>query len=194
MTMIGLTGGIASGKSTVSSYLRTKGIPIFDSDQACHDVVEPETPCLNAVVQAFGPGILTPDGRMDRRQVAALAFSNPEKLDVLNRLVRSSISELRDQFLAEHGKDPVAVIDAPLLLEGGWDRYVDEVWVVYIPEEEQIRRAMARSQMTREEVITRMKHQMPLSEKKKHAQVVIDNSGTLEDLYRQVDQALARLK
>jgi len=194
MTIIGLTGGIASGKSTVTGYVRQKGIPVFDSDQACHDVVAPGSPCLRALTESFGPGILQADGTMDRRKVAALAFTSPEKLEVLNHLVRTAIYSLWEAFLDRHGRDPVAVIDAPLLIEGGWDKYVDEIWVVYIPEEEQIRRAMARSAMTREEVLTRIRHQMPLEEKKKRAQVVIDNSGSLEELYRQVDAALARLQ
>lgn len=194
MTVIGLTGGIASGKSTVSAYLKQKGIPVFDADGAAWEVEKAGSPCLEALVRSFGPEILTPAGELDRKKMAGRAFHDPAVLRQLNAIVHRAIEEKRDAFLEEHEKDPVVVLDAPLLLECGWEKAADTVWLVYLPEEEQIRRAMLRSGMTREEVKDRIRKQLSLEEKKKRAQVILDNRGTLEDLYDQVEKALADLR
>ena len=194
MTVIGLTGGIASGKSTVSAYLKRKGIPIFDADGAAWEVEKAGSPCLEKLVRSFGTEILTPTGELDRKKMAARAFHDPAVLRQLNTIVHKAIAETRDAFLEAHRHDPVVVLDAPLLLECGWEKTADTVWLVYLPEEEQIRRAMLRSGMTREEVKERIKKQLSLEEKKKRAQVILDNSGTLEELYAQVERALADLR
>ena len=190
MTVIGLTGGIASGKSTVSSYLRQKGIPIFDADACARDVEKKGEPCLAALVRAFGTEILTPEGELDRAKMADVAFHDKKALATLNAIVHKAIEEKRDAFLQAHEGEPLVIVDAPLLLECGWEKLVDQVWVVSISEEEQIRRAMARSGMSRQEVVDRIHRQMPLAEKTKQADVVIDNSGGLEQLYKQVDALL----
>ena len=190
MTVIGLTGGIASGKSTVSSYLRQKGIPIFDADACAWDVEKKGEPCLAALVRAFGTEILTPEGELDRAKMADVAFHDKKALAMLNAIVHKAIEEKRDAFLQAHEGEPLVIVDAPLLLECGWEKLVDQVWVVSISEEEQIRRAMARSGMSRQEVVDRIHRQMPLAEKTKQADVVIDNSGGLEQLYKQVDALL----
>ena len=192
MTVIGLTGGIASGKSTVSSYLRQKGIPIFDADACAWEVEKKGEPCLMQLVRAFGSGILTAEGELDRGKMADIAFHDPKVLATLNAIVHKAIEEKRDAFLLAHKGDALVIVDAPLLLECGWDKLVDQVWVVSISPEEQIRRAMARSGMTRSEVVDRIQKQMPLSEKTKQADVVIDNSGSLEELYGQVEEAIAQ--
>lgn len=194
MTVIGLTGGIASGKSTVSAYLKRKGIPIFDADGAAWEVEKAGSPCLEKLVRSFGTEILTPTGELDRKKMAARAFHDPAVLRQLNTIVHKAIAEKRDAFLEAHRHDPVVVLDAPLLLECGWEKTADTVWLVYLPEEEQIRRAMLRSGMNREEVKERIKKQLSLEEKKKRAQVILDNSGTLEELYAQVERALADLR
>ena len=193
MTVIGLTGGIASGKSTVSAYLKEKGIPVFDADGAAWEVEKAGSPCLRELTDAFGEGILTPEGELDRREMARRAFHDPGGLQQLNAIVHRAVEQKRDGFLAAHRQDPVVILDAPLLLECGWEKVTDTVWLVYLPEEEQIRRAMIRSGMTREEVTDRIRKQMSLEEKKKKAQVVLDNQGSLEALYRQVDRELARI-
>jgi dephospho-CoA kinase len=190
--IIGLTGGIASGKSTVSAYLAQKGIPIFDADRSGWHVEEKGSPCLARLVKRFGKTILMADGRLDRTRLAALAFSSKEATQDLNAIVHAAIKEERDAFLRLHKEDALVIIDAPLLLEGQWENVCDEVWLVFIPEEEQVRRAMKRSGITREEVLMRIKHQMPLAEKRKMADVIIDNSQTLDALYQQVDQALIK--
>lgn len=193
MKVIGLTGGIASGKSTVSAYLKEKEIPVFDADAAAWEVEKAGSPCLRQLVEVFGPAILTEKGELDRKEMARLAFHDPAVLRQLNAIVHRAVEKKRDAFLSAHRQDPVVILDAPLLLECGWEKVTDTVWLVYIPEEEQIRRAMARSGMTREEVKDRIRKQLSLEEKRKQAQVVLDNQGTLEDLYRQVDRELDRL-
>lgn len=190
MTVIGLTGGIASGKSTVSAYLKKKGIPVFDADATAWEVEKAGQPCLQEMVQAFGKEILRPDGELDRSHMAQLAFHDPNILQQLNTIVHKAVEEKRDAFLAAHAGDPVVVLDAPLLLECGWEKKADTVWLVDIDPEEQIKRAMARSGMTRQEVVDRINKQMPLTEKRKKADTIIDNSGTLEQLHEKVDEAL----
>lgn len=192
MTVIGLTGGIASGKSTVSSYLREKGIPIFDADACAWDVEKKGEPCLAELVRAFGQQILTPEGELDRAKMADIAFHDKQALATLNTIVHRAIEAKRDAFLAAHKGEALVIVDAPLLLECGWDKLVDQVWVVSISPEEQVRRAMARSGMSRQEVVDRIRRQMPLADKTKQADVVIDNSGTLEQLYGQVEEALRK--
>ncbi|WP_296400159.1 dephospho-CoA kinase [Acidaminococcus timonensis] len=193
MTVIGLTGGIASGKSTVSAYLKEKGIPVFDADATAWEVEKAGQPCLQQLVQAFGKEILQPDGELDRSHMAQLAFHDPKILQQLNAIVHRAVEEKRDAFLQAHAGDPVVVLDAPLLLECGWEKKADTVWLVDIDPEEQIKRAMARSGMTRQEVVDRINKQMPLTEKRKKADTIIDNSGTLEQLHEKVDEALGGL-
>lgn len=190
MKTIGLTGGIASGKSTVSAYLREKGIPVFDADACVHELEKKDSPCLAEMVKAFGTKILLPDGELDRGKMADMAFHNPDILKTMNTLVQGAAAKERDRFLEAHQNDALVILDVPLLLESGWDKKTDAVWLVFISEEQQIRRAMARSGMSRAEVTDRIKKQWPLGEKKKHADVVLDNSGTLAELYAQVDRAL----
>lgn len=193
MTVIGLTGGIASGKSTVSAYLKEKGIPVFDADATAWEVEKAGQPCLKQLVEAFGKDILTAEGELDRSHMAQLAFHDPRVLQQLNDIVHKAVEEKRDAFLQAHAKDSLVVLDAPLLLECGWEKKTNTVWLVDIDPEEQIRRAMKRSGMTRQEVVDRINRQMPLAEKRKKADVIIDNSGTLEELYQQVEKALKGL-
>lgn len=193
MTVIGLTGGIASGKSTVSAYLKEKGIPVFDADATAWEVEKAGQPCLKQLVEAFGKDVLTAEGELDRSHMAQLAFHDPGVLQQLNDIVHKAVEEKRDAFLQAHAKDSLVVLDAPLLLECGWEKKTNTVWLVDIDPEEQIRRAMKRSGMTRQEVVDRINRQMPLAEKRKKADVIIDNSGTLEELYQQVEKALKGL-
>ncbi len=193
MTVIGLTGGIASGKSTVSAYLRGKELPVFDADACVHTLQQKGSPCLEEMVNAFGKEILRKDGELDRGKMAEMAFHDPQILRQMNAIVQGAAARKRDVFLQEHKNDPVVILDVPLLLESGWNEKTDQVWLVFIPEKEQIRRAMERSGMRREEVAARMRRQWPLAKKKEYADVVLDNSGSVETLYAQVDQALEEL-
>lgn len=147
--------------------MKEKGIPVFDADGAAWEVEKAGSPCLRELTDAFGEGILTPEGELDRREMARRAFHDPGVLQQLNAIVHRAVEQKRDGFLAAHRQDPVVILDAPLLLECGWEKVTDTVWLVYLPEEEQIRRAMIRSGMTREEVTDRIRKQMSLEEKRK---------------------------
>jgi len=199
MKVIGLTGGIGTGKSTVSRYLKTKGYGIIDADEIAREVVEPGTAALYQLVQRFGEEILTEDGSLNRRKLAQLAFAAPEGKEALDRITHGAIFARIDEQRAalearlEGQPEALVFLDAPLLLETGLDRKTDLVWVVDVPDEVRIRRIMERDGWTREEILSRMKRQMTREERLSRADSVLDNSGTVEELYRQVDRLLAKL-
>lgn len=199
MKIIGLTGGIGTGKSTVSRYLTTKGYRIIDADRIAREVVEPGQPALKALVEEFGPEILLEDGSLNRRELARLAFASPEGKAALDRITHGAIfariEELQLQYAAEleSTADTVIFLDVPLLFETGFDRKADLVWVVDVPDEIRVQRVVLRDGLTEEEVWARIKNQMSREEKIARADVVLDNSGTPEKLYAQVDARLNEL-
>ena len=184
MKIIGLTGGIACGKSTVSKALRALGACIIDADAVAHELSQPNQALFNAYVQRFGMAIVTPGGTLDRAVIARLIFTDPtmraEVEQISHPLIRRAVEErLR---MAEKEQKRAAVLDVPLLFEAGWDALVDEVWVVALPPEEQLTRLLARDKtMSEGEARARIAAQMPLAEKCVRADVVIDNSGTKEE-------------
>ena len=184
MKIIGLTGGIACGKSTVSKALRALGACIIDADALAHELSQPNQALFNAYVQRFGMAIVTPGGTLDRAAIARLIFTDPtmraEVEQISHPLIRRAVEErLR---MAEKEQKRAAVLDVPLLFEAGWDALADEVWVVALPPEEQLTRLLARDKtMSEGEARARIAAQMPLAEKCAHADVVIDNSGTKEE-------------
>jgi dephospho-CoA kinase len=194
MRVIGLTGGIASGKSTVSDLLRRRGLVILDADEAARRAVEPGTPALEAIRAEFGPGVLTPEGSLDRKALAARVFGNEPARLALNAIVHPAVRaeferELRD--LSERVPPPRAVVlDVPLLYESGMERMAEAVWVVALDPRLQRERLMARDHMATAEAEARIASQWPLSEKVARADRVIWNEGSPEDLARAVDQAL----
>lgn len=195
MYIIGLTGGVATGKSTVAHMLTELGAPVVDADAVAHRVVEPGLPAWEALLAAFGPGILHEDGRVNRRALARLAFGHMGNLDKLNRATHPFIhTELERQLaaLAAVGT-PVAVLDAPLLFEAGLTGMVDEVWVVMTDRATQVARLLERSDLTEDEAEARIDAQAPLEEKARRAGVVIDNRGTPAETRRQVTAAWERL-
>ncbi len=183
MTVIGLTGNIASGKSLVAEVLKEKDALIIDADVVAREVVEPGTEGWNKLRSEFGDDILNSDGTVNRKTLGDTVFANPVLLKKLNNIVHpiiiKEINDKIDSFRAGGG-DRVMVIDAPLLIETGLHRLVDEVWVVDIPGELQVRRLMERDRLTREQAQERIDSQMPAAEKKKYADIVIDNSGDRE--------------
>ena len=193
MISIGLTGGIASGKSTVSAYLKEKGIAVFDCDASAKEAVAKDSPCLGKLVAEFGSQILQKDGNMNRALVAKLVFGHPEQLKKLNTIVHSWVSQKCWDFLSQKSSEKVVVLDMPLLIECEWYKNVNQVWLVKISPEEQVKRAMARSHMTEEEVRKRIGDQMPLKDKEAYADVILDNSGSIADLKQQVDAALKHI-
>lgn len=195
MIIIGLTGGIASGKSTVSAELRKQNIPIFDADEVSRNVVAKGSKGLELVVAAFGKEYLTEAGEMNRSKIAELVFSNKQALHTLEEIIHKTVWEAAEEFLATCRSKavPIAILDVPLLIECGWHEKVDVVWLVAIDKQQQIQRAMKRSGMSEAEVVARINAQMSLEEKKKHADVIIDNSGALENTLKSVNQELQKL-
>lgn len=195
MIIIGLTGGIASGKSTVSNELRKLNIPIFDADEVSRNAVIKGSLGLQLVIEAFGQDYLTQDGEMDRAKVSQLVFANKDARQTLEHIIHKIVWGEAETFLAKcrEANANVAVLDVPLLIECGWHKNVDKVWLVAVDKRQQIERAMKRSGMTEAEVTARIDAQMSLDEKKKHADVIIDNSGSLNDTLIEVHNELAKL-
>ena len=195
MKIIGLTGGIASGKSTVATELRKQNVPVFDADEVSRNAVAKGSKGLALVAEAFGAEYLTSDGEMDRAKISQLVFSDKEALKTLEDILHKIVWDEAEAFLAEarEQKAKLAVLDVPLLIETKWHERVDLVWLVAVSKEQQIKRAMIRSGMTEEEVKARIAAQMSLADKKKFADVVLDNSGALEETLEQVHKELAKL-
>jgi dephospho-CoA kinase len=189
MLRVGLTGGLASGKSFVGSALESLGCRVIRADQLGHQVLARDGEAYADVVAAFGSGILAEDGGIDRRKLAAEVFGHPERLQLLNSLVHPWVVRREERAMEEFARtEPhgIAVVEAAILIETGSHRRFDWLIVVVCSPEEQVRRAMKRDHLTREEVEARLRHQLPLVEKKKYADFVIDTSGEKEETLRQV--------
>ena len=195
MKIIGLTGGIASGKSTVATELRKHNIPVFDADEVSRNAVVKGSKGLAMVAEAFGAEYLTSDGEMDRAKVSAKVFSDKEALKTLEGILHKIVWDEAEAFMAQakEAGAKLAVLDVPLLIECKWHERVDCVWLVAVTKEQQIKRAMIRSGMTEDEVKARIAAQMSLEDKKKFADVVLDNSGTLEATLAQVRKELEKV-
>lgn len=187
---IGLTGGIATGKSTVSRMLQTRGAAIVDADQVAREVVEPHTPGWRRIRERFGDRILRPDGYLDRKALRDVVFRDPQARRDLNGILHPLIRERmleKAEFLERERPGRVIVFDIPLLYESRLTDWVEKVIVVYVPESVQIRRLMEREGIGEEEALRMVRAQMPIEEKKRMADCLIDNSGSLEETERQVD-------
>lgn len=195
MITIGLTGGIASGKSTVSAELRRLGLPIFDADAEAKLAVAKGSEGLAQVITALGSEYLTAEGELNRAKVAERVFHDKEALKTLEAIIHKIVWARAEQFMQENrsAERQLAVLDVPLLIECGWHKLVDSVWLVAVSRKQQIERAMLRSGMTSDEVEARIAAQMSLAEKKKYADIVLDNSGTLEETLAAVHKELAQL-
>ncbi len=191
MRIIGLTGGIACGKSTVSRALRALGAAIIDADALAHELSQPEQPIFNAYVERFGREIVTAGGTLDRAAIAARVFADPAvraEVDAIAHPLIRTAAEERLRVTRAEGKK-AAVLDVPLLFEAGWDVLADEVWVVALPAEEQLARLLARDKsMSEGEARARISAQMPLAEKCARADIVIDNSGTVKETRECIEQ------
>lgn len=193
MLIIGLTGGIASGKSTVSKELAHLGVAIHDADLVSRKVVAKGSEGLKEIVETFGQEYLTEDGELNRPKMAELVFKDNDARQKLNHIVHTAVRKDRAAFLEDHKEDKVVVLDVPLLIENGLYKNVDKVWLVMVSEEEQVRRAMLRDNATEEQVRARINAQMAFSEKAKYADLIIDNSGTMEATIEFVRKELAKL-
>lgn len=194
-TVIGLTGGIASGKSVVSSMLAERGALIIDADKVGHEAYAPGNECYAAVVQAFGPEIVATDGTIDRKALGGKVFGNPDERKRLEGIVWPWMKETMDERLKAIRKEgtPVVVLEAAVLIEADWIPITDEVWVVIVPPELARERVMQRNNMSAEDADARINAQLTNDERKKHAKVVIENTGTLEELDAKVGAAWEKL-
>lgn len=195
MYRIGLTGGVGSGKSTVSSYMKGLGIPVIDGDKLAREAVTPGSAAMKQMREVFGNDIFLPDGNLDRLKVASIVFTDERKRQQLNGIIHPYIWHRTQQELlrAQEEGHHIVVLDMPLLLEISWQLRVESVWIVKVPLEEQIRRVMARDHFTRQQVLDRIHKQMPTENKVNYADVVIDNSRSVEETRRQVDEALKKI-
>lgn len=191
MKIIGLTGSIASGKSTVTRVLRELGAVVVDADAIVHQLQQPGTPVTEAIGREFGPGVIRPDGSLDRAALGAIVFADPTRRKALEGIVHPAVRERIWQEVERCRAEgrPAVVLDIPLLFESGWDRLVDEVWVVYVDRESQKARLMARDGLSPEEAERRMAAQMDLEVKRDRAHRVIDNRGSEHQTREQVRQA-----
>lgn len=189
MKRIGLTGGIASGKSTVARLLSARGIPVVDADRLAREVVERGAPAL-AAIAARWPQVVSEDGNLDRKALGAIVFSSPAEREALNAIVHPAIRRLSEERLAAIAATgaPGAVYEAALLIENGLDREMDGTILVTAPVEVQIERLRLRDGIGREEAQRRLAAQLPLEAKVPRATWIVDNSGDEESLHRQVDE------
>lgn len=195
MLLIGLTGGIGSGKSTVAAMLRDQGIRVVDADQIAREVVEPGQPALAELVEVFGQDILNDDGSLNRQELANRAFATEEATNALNAITHPRIEqETQRQFaLAAAEKENFLVYDMPLLVERGLHEEMDMVIVVHTDIEERVRRLVEHRGLDEDDVRRRMSHQVDDVTRLASADVLIDNNGSVDHLRKQVDDFLATL-
>ncbi len=195
MKVIGLTGGIGSGKSTVSRFLAELGAVIIDADKVGHEAFQPDTELWREVVAAFGRGILRPSGEIDRSKLGEMVFGNSELLSRLNQImhprmydiVKAQIEDYRGQRVA------VLVIEAPLLIEANWTSLVDEVWVAVASESTVLKRVQERTGLSEEESLARIRSQLSSEERVRHADLVINTDCTFDEVKMKVKELWERL-
>ena len=185
--IIGITGGIASGKSTVTNFLRQKGFEVVDADALVHQLQKPGGRLYQILVEHFGEKVLLEDGELNRPLLASLIFSNSEEREwskqTQGQIIREELGSLRDKF---HETEELFFMDIPLLFEQDFAVWFDETWLVYVSRDTQLDRLMNRDQLSKESAETRLASQWPLEEKKKFATYILDNNGSREQLLSQV--------
>jgi len=197
MLIVGLTGGVASGKTAISQILKEEGAYLIDADQIARELVQPHTATWNELIKVFGKEILQEDGSIHRKRLAAKVFSDPEQRNLLNQILHPRIKTEMNKRVKEIGqKDPdaIVVIDAALLIELGDHREMDKVIVVTSTEKQQIERLKKRGGVDQEEAQRVLSSQMPLEEKMKVADFVIRNEGSFEETKRRVKEVFQELK
>lgn len=190
--IIGLTGSIASGKSTVAKMIESYGLPIVDADLVARQVVDPGTPTLKKIAEAFGPEVIAHDGSMDRAKVGSIIFHDEEMRKTLNSIIHPAIREemlrQRDELISYGEKN--IFMDIPLLFESKLEHFVEKIIVVSVNKEIQLQRLMERNSFTEDEANARIASQIPVKEKEQLADAVIHNNGTLEDTAIQLQNIL----
>jgi len=192
MKRIGITGGIGSGKSAVTDYLRGKGYAVIDADEVAREAAVPGEPAMLRLGEEIGGEVFREDGTLDRQELARIMFSNPIALMTVNEIFHGDIKGRIEAHANEREKlgDSIVFVSAPLLFETGADRMADESWLVTADDEKRLKRVMDRDGLSAEDVRARMDSQMPEDEKRARADVVIENNGTLEELYAAIESNL----
>ncbi len=194
---MGLTGGIASGKSVVAARFAEHGAVVVDADKIAREVVEPGTPALAHIAEEFGPGVIAADGTLDRAALGAQVFADPQKLALLNSITHPAIRELSQRRFAEAEQaDPGAIVvyDVPLLTDARGKAEFDVVVVVSAPEDERIERMVSQRGMSREEATRRIRSQVPEQQRLALADIVIESGGTLEQTLARADEVWQELR
>ena len=190
---IGITGGVATGKSTATAYLREKGFIVLDADALVHQLQEPGGSLYEAIAAHFGEKYFLSDGRLDRKKLSADVFSDNQLRAELSAfqdsIIRTALVNEKEQQTA-----PLFFMDIPLLFELRYETMVDETWLIDTTADKQIARLMTRNQLTEEEAKARIAAQLPLTEKRQNADRIIENNGSLASLYHEIDENLARLQ
>jgi len=188
---IGLTGGIATGKSTIAKLLIEHGAILIDLDVIAREVAQPGHPSLQRIAERFGQAILQADGSLDRKKLGSIVFADPAERKALEAILHPAIRAVMKDRMAYHESqtpDKLVVVDVPLLYESGLESYFEQIMVVYVPKNIQLKRLMERDKLTPEEAQKRLAAQMDIDEKKDRADIIIDNSGNLDDTKLQIDQ------
>lgn len=185
--VLGLTGGIATGKSTVVAIFRSFGFPIVDGDQIAREIVEVGQPALAAIEKVFGAAVILPDGQLDRKKLGEIIFNQPEKRHVLNQLLDPFLRKtILDRVESYQAKSELVIVDLPLLFEGDYIDTVDAIATVYVPESVQLKRLMARDNLSEQDAKKRMNSQWPIEEKKAKSSIVFDNQQSIAETKKQV--------
>lgn len=188
---IGLTGGIGTGKTTVSNYLaNTYNLPILDADIYAREAVEIGSPILSKIAQRYGNEIILPDATLNRQKLGEIVFRHHEERIWLEQQIHPFVRQRFAEAMKQLSSNSTVVLVIPLLFEAKLTNLVTEIWVVFVDEQQQIERLMQRNNLTLEQAKARINSQMPLTEKCQKANVILDNSGSLEYLYQQIDAAL----
>jgi dephospho-CoA kinase len=196
MIVAGLTGGIASGKSTVARFLEDAGAVIIDADTLAHEAIAAGSDAYHTIRAVFGAMIIGPDGEIDRKRLGEIVFNDPKRKAHLEAIVHPHVfRRMNDRIAAVAATVPnaVVILDIPLLFETGSSHDMDEIIVVYVPEALQRQRLIMRDGITESAATARIRSQMPIDEKRRRATVVIDNSGSLDDTRRQARAVFRRL-
>jgi dephospho-CoA kinase len=197
MLIVGLTGGIASGKSLVAKVFQDLGAHVIDADKIVHELLEPGQQAWEEVVKYFGPEIVFPDKTIDRRKLGEIVFNDAEKRAWLNQCLHPKVFAVytaRVKHLCARALHAIIVLDAALLIETGYHKKMDRIVVVYADQEQQMERLANRDRFSREQALLRIRSQMPLSEKRKEADYVIENTGTREETEQQAREIFQKLK
>ncbi len=193
--VIGLTGGIGSGKSTVSQYLAELGAVILDADKVGHEAFKPDTEAWREVVATFGRQILTPSGEVDRKKLGEIVFNDPESLSKLNQIMHPRMYDMMKAQIEEYRRQgvDVVVLEAAVLIEANWTPLVDEVWVTVAPEATVLKRLTEQRRLDEAQTLARIRSQLPQQERIKHADVVINNAGELDKVKTKVKELWEKL-